>query len=504
MTILTPALPARALVTTPLVRSPLAVHGVLLVVLVKCAVQLAFAGRYGWHRDELYYFAAGQHPAAGYVDFPPVTPWLARLSDLVFGPSLVGLRSFAVLAGAAVVVLGALTARELGGGRGAQILAAVAVGASPMLLGSNAMFQTVSFDQLAWASVLFLVVRLLRTADTRLWPAIGLAAGAGLMTKYTVGMLLASLAVGLALTASGRRHLRERGPWVAAVVTAAVIAPNLWWQARHGWASIEFLGTHVDEVSVGEYLFELLFFPGLLGLVLGAGGLLLLAGDARYRALAWTAGLVAGGFLLLGAKGYYAAPIWVVLMSAGAVRFERLALALTSRRRRLRLAAVPVLLALTIPVLPVGVPVLSERSMVARGLWELREDYAEQIGWPELVDTVAAAYHGLTPGEQAEAAILTANYGEAGAVDLLGGRHGLPGAVSRHLTYRYWTPPAHRDARILVVVGYHRDWLEARCATVNQVGVVRNRAGVPNEEDGRPVHVCRLPVGATLATVLAI
>ena len=198
--------------------------------LLKLIVQLAVAGRYGFHRDELYYLAAGRHPSLGYVDYPPVTAWMARLSTLVFGHSLVGLRVWPAMAGAVIVVLGGLIARELGGGRFAQILAALLVLCSPMFLGSNSMFQTVSFDELTWAVCLYLVARLLaRGGPPRLWLAIGVAFGIGLETKYTILVLGMGFAVGLALTAQ-RRWLLTPWPWLAALIATALLA--CWLPAR--------------------------------------------------------------------------------------------------------------------------------------------------------------------------------------------------------------------------------------------------------------------------------
>lgn len=150
-------------------------------------------------------------------DFPPVTPLLARLSELIFGGSLAGFRVLPALAGAAIVVLAGLLALELGGGRAAQVLAGLAVLGSPMFLGANALLQTVTFDQLAWVVVLFLLTRLLRTDDPRWWPAVGAAVGVGLQTKFTMFTLASGIAVGV-LATPVRRHLRTPWPWLAATL----------------------------------------------------------------------------------------------------------------------------------------------------------------------------------------------------------------------------------------------------------------------------------------------
>src|SRR5918994_5747624 len=195
-----------------------AVRPVLLVVLTKCALNLAVADRYGWQRDELYYAFAVRHLQRGYVEFPPVTALLAALARVFFGWSLVGFRSFAILAGAATIVVAALVARELGGGRRAQTLAAVAVGFSPLLVATNGLFQPVSFDQLATMVVLWLALRLALGRGS--WPLLGLAAGIGLETKYTLAVVLVLL---LAAFFLWRRELLRSAGFLLAVAIAAAL-----------------------------------------------------------------------------------------------------------------------------------------------------------------------------------------------------------------------------------------------------------------------------------------
>lgn len=464
---------------------------VLAVACAKSAVQLSVAGRYGWHRDELYYVAAGQHPAAGYVDFPPVTPLLARVASLLFGDSLVGLRSFAVLAGAGVVVLAAVLARELGGGRGAQVIAAGMVAASPLLLGTNAMFQTVSFDQLAWAGVFVVAARLLRTGDRRLWPAAGVTAGVALTTKHTALVLLTALAVGLVATGAGRRLLRPVGPAAAAAGLAAVlVAPNLWWQATHGWASVSFYTGHSgpDSDPPLTFVVDFLLLANPVLVPLAAAGLLLLWRLPWARPLAWAACVVPLTFLLLGGKSYYAGPVWLLLLPAGATAICR---AERAWLRHLSIGLGVVAAAVLIVVSPLVLPVLSRDAMVARGLQDERDDYAEELGWPELVRTVADVVATLPAEERTDVAIVARNYAEAGAVDLLGGAYGLPRAASTHLTYRYWSPPVP-DAHTVVVIGQPVPELARSCRSLDVVATIGNDAGVRNEELGAPVAVCRL------------
>ncbi|HZB72346.1 MAG TPA: glycosyltransferase family 39 protein [Acidimicrobiales bacterium] len=482
--------PARSALRT--VRSALV--PVVAVAVAKLAFQLSVAGRYGWHRDELYYVDAGRHLSLGYVDFPPVTPLLSRVATALFGDSLVGLRSLAALAGAVAVVVVALLARELGGGRAAQVLAAILAATSPALLGADALFQTVPFDQLAWAVIALLAVRALRDGSRGRWLALGVAAGVALETKYTVAALLLGLAVGLVVTASGRRHLRTSGPWMAAAVALLLLAPNLWWQTRHGWPSVDFFtggeGYEPGESSPGQYAGELLLMVGPAALVLCGAGLRLLGRDRRWSPLAVAAVVVVAGFVATGGKSYYAAPVALLLYAAGAV-----AAAGWGWGRWAVVGGAVVTIAVAGAYM---LPLAGERSMVDRELYEQRDDYAEQLGWPELAAEVTAAARDMTPEERASAAVLAGNYGEAGALGRFGGGD-LPPVVSAHVSWRYWVDDDALTARTLVVVGYARSWLEPRCASLDRVGTVTNDAGVPNEEAGGPVFRCRLP--GTLADV---
>ncbi len=213
---------------------PFAARSVLVVVVLKCVLEFAVAGRYGWHRDELYYGVAGLHLQGGYVEFPPVTALLAALSRVLFGWSLVGLRAVTILASAGTVLVGALVARELGASRRAQTLAAVLIGFVPGMLGTNLLFQPVALDQLATMVVLWLALRLALGRGS--WPLLGVAAGIGLETKYTLAVVLVLL---IATFFVWRRDLlRSSGFPLAVLIAAVLLVPNLVWEAGHGWTSV--------------------------------------------------------------------------------------------------------------------------------------------------------------------------------------------------------------------------------------------------------------------------
>jgi 4-amino-4-deoxy-L-arabinose transferase-like glycosyltransferase len=471
---------------SPTVASPTSWLPVLGLAALKVAVSMVFADRYGWHRDELYYLASARHLALGYVDYPPLSPAIARLVQVVAPDSLAALRFTTALAGALVVVLAALIARELGGGRRAQVLSALAVVISPLFIAGNFIFETVSFDQVAWALLLWLVARALAGREPRLWLLAGLVLGIGLETKYTVAGLAVALAAGLLLTPA-RRHLATRWPWLGAGLALLLLLPNLWWQAGHGWDSVAYTLHHRGSTDgpVAYWLQQAFLVQPLL-LPLVVAGAVWLWRSGTFRALALTAVLVELLFFAVGGKSYYPAPVYPLLYAAGAVWLER---SVGSRMLRRAWAAAAVVT--TLVVVPLLLPVLPADVAVRSGVSKM-PTLAEMYGWPDLARQVAAAYASLPAADRPGTMVLASNYGEAGALDLYGPGLGLPPVVSPHLTYYYWAP-ARMSPDIVIAIGYRRQDLDPLFANVTQVGTITNSSGVENQEAGMPIFVCRSP-----------
>jgi 4-amino-4-deoxy-L-arabinose transferase-like glycosyltransferase len=439
----------------------------------------------------MYYLASSRHPALGYVDYPPITPMLARFDTLVFGTALWSLRLLPILAGTAIVIVAAMIARDLGGGPRAQSVAAFCILVSGIYLGGTWVFETVAFDMLMWAITILLLVRLLRTGDPRWWIPIGVSFGIGLETKYTILALGLGVAVGLILT-SERRQLTTPWPWIAALIAAAILAPNLIWQVQHGWPSVSYLTSHhgriAQETSRGQFVLEQLVLVNLFLLPIVVAGMVWLFRQRQFRLLAWIPIAVEAAFLVAGGKSYYATPVFVLLYAGGSVGLEPY---LSEGRRLLRRAAVVVPAALlAVVLLPIALPVLPATTMAKLNLYKVRTDYGDMIGWPEFVRTVARVYDSLPPAERAHTGILVGNYGEAGAIDLYGPRYHLPQALSGHLTYYYWKP-AHVVVRALILVEVTPSSLEGQCRSTRRVATVTNSLGVRNEEYGNPVVLCQ-------------
>lgn len=375
---------------------------------------------------------------------------LARLADALAPGSLYALRTPSALAAAGTVVLAGLAARELGGGRAAQALAALATACGAVVLVTGHLLSTATFDLLAWTAVTVLALRALLRDAPRTWLAVGAVAGLALLNKNLVLALLAGLVVGMALTPAARHHLRSPWAWGGAALALALWAPNLLWQATHGWPQLALAEDINAEYGVlGERLgylaFQLIQFSPLAVPLWVAGlvGLWRHAEWAAARPLAWAYALLLVGFLAVGGKGYYLGGLYPALLAAGSVVVTRF----WAGRPRL-LAAVPLALVLGIlPALPSALPLLPP-DRFAGSIWHtLGEDQAETIGWPALIDTVASAAASVPADRRETAIVMTANYGEAGAVEWYGAGRDLPAVYSGHNGYGLWVRHRPTPAR---------------------------------------------------------
>jgi 4-amino-4-deoxy-L-arabinose transferase-like glycosyltransferase len=443
------------------------------------ALLLAIAPRYGWHRDELYFLQCGKRLAWGYVDQPPFTPFLARIANELFGTNLVGLRLVPALALAGVVLLTAATARELGGGRLAETIAAAAAAVCPLFLGMGHLLSTATFDLLAWTAITYIVVRLLHRDEPRLWLAVGAVAGVGLLNKHTVAFLMFGLVVGLLVTPSGRRQFAQPWLWAGGALALLIWLPNLIWQAQHDWAVLDMLRSLNEEPATEDLI---LFLPAQLFITGGLAfvwipGLRRLLRDERMRVLGVAYLVLLVVFLAGRGKPYYIAGLYPVLLAAGAVAWEQ-------REHR---AGLPWIVGTTFLIgLPLAVPVVPMDWARHHPIEDLQLELGAQLGWKDQVDRIAAIRHTV----DGPVTILTANYGEAGAVDLYGPSRGLPRAYSGHNNEWLWGPPP-RQTPVTIAVGFSPDDLRPLFTDCELRGRFPEPHGVASEEEGARFAVCR-------------
>jgi 4-amino-4-deoxy-L-arabinose transferase-like glycosyltransferase len=470
----------------------------------KLALHLALGGRYGYNGDELYFIACGRHLAFGYVDHAPLVPWVARLAGWLFESSLVGLRLFPALAGAVSVVLTALIAREWGGRRFAQVCAALAVLIAPSYLRMGSILCIPAFELLFWTLGAYLVVLCIRRDEPRLWLAIGLVAGLGLLNKHTMLLWGAGMFAGLLLTPE-RVRLRSPWLWAGAALAFLLFLPNLLWQAHNDWATLEFIRNinrdQLDGIPRGLFLLGQFVYMHPITLPLVPAGLVFFfSGDGKaYRLFGWLFLVVLGILFLNHAKPYYLAPAYPPVFAAGAVVLER-----WLRRLGLRWAPAAVILgmlaggvALGLVALPL-LPLESTDRFIQRMLGfavpdpaMLTLEFHEQYGWPEQARMVAEVYRSLPPDEQKAALILAHDYAQASAIDFFGKGLGLPPVVSGHMSYFLWGPP-QTGGEVVIACGMPLPDLEPMFSQIQLVAILSHPLASAWER-GVPVYLCRQP-----------
>ena len=455
--------------------------------------------QYGFHQDELVVLDNANNLDWGFVEYPPLTPFLARIELTLFGLSLVGARMFAALAHSIVLIITGLMARELGGRQQAQIVAAVAAAIAPIALIQGSLIQYITFDFLWSVLIAYLVIRLLKSEDPRWWLPIGAVIGLGMMTKYTMVMFVVGLVWGVVFT-DARRYLRSPWLWGGVALSLLIFLPNLIWQIRHNFISLEFLSSiHARDVEIGRadgYLIEQFVFcanPAAIPLwIAGLRYYFFREDGKRYRTVGWMYVIPFLIYLVTRGRSYYLAPAYPMLIAAGSVAWQLRLDSLAPGRAKSRLNTTWTALvigaflggALALPIAPINSPLWKITS-------EVHDTFTEQIGWPEMIETVAGIYAGLPEEEKARAGILAAENDEAAALNLYGDAYGLPKAVSGSDTFwlRGYGDPA---PEILIVVGYPREEALSVAEQCEVAGTITNPYGVDNDLRHPPdILVCR-------------
>ena len=452
------------------------------------AIHLATNRTLGFHTDELYYLDAGRHPALGYVDFPPLVPLLARAETALLGVSPWGLRVLPSLLGGFLVVLSGLYVRRLGGSRWLQAIALLSAVAAPFLLGSNWVFQTVTFDQVTWMVSMYWFLCLLLDPRPRYWMYLGVTLGVGLEVKYTIAGLVVGIAIAVLLTPTLRSQLRTRSPWIAVGLALLIWAPNLAWQVAEGFPSLAYITNHGGSTGGPiTYLVELgVYFFFLLPLWIA--GLVSLFRDPRLRPIA-IASVVPLVLFLFAGKSYYAAGTVPIAVAQSLMAISRL------RRPRLRFrlqAAVVVACVVEFAVFFfLVVPVTPPDRIHATKLDTINEVFADSVGWSDIASQVTAIYDGLPASERSSTIVISAYYGVPGALDVYVDSRDRPVAISPQLSAWYWLP-GNLNATYALMVDYQPSEVEWMCGSPTLIAQLTVPYEVAGLEQGAPVTLCRL------------
>jgi len=478
------------------------------IAIFKFLVHLYAAKNYGYFVDELYFIACSKHLAWGYVDMPGLLPLVVRIERVLFGDGLHAIRFLAAVAGAANVLLAGWIARELGGRRFAQGLTALCVLVAPFYLAFNSYISMNAFEPLFWMGCALLLIRIIKTGNEKLWLWFGVLSGVGLNNKYSMAFFGAGIVLGLLLTRH-RRMLLHKWIWLGGVIAVLLIMPNLLWNMQHHFpfrqlmANVAHSGRNVSLNPlqfVGQEIVGLmpLAFPVWL---IGVGFLLLDRQGRRFAPLAWTYLFILVVMMVApNGRVYYAAPAYPMLFAAGAVAIEpwlsrpRLAW-IKPAYASLLLVFGALMGPVVVPVLPVDTFIryslathLQQPRIETHKLGPLPQFYADMFGWEEMVQVVAKAYDSLPPAERARTAIVAANYGQAGAVDLFGKKYGLPNAISSHQNYYFWADLT-QPADTIIDMGESYEHLAQIFRQVEPAGDVYHPYSMPYEHF--TLYICR-------------
>jgi hypothetical protein len=487
-----------------------------IVAVIYFTAHMITATRYGYFRDALYYLACSQHLDWGYVDQPPLIAVLAWVARHTLGTSLRALLFWPALAGCGRILLTAAFARELGAKRFGIALAATLAAVPAVWIAIDHQFAMNAFEPLFWTGCAFVLLRMIHTGNLRLWIAFGAIGGLGLENKYSMGFFAAALLLGLLLTPQ-RKLLWT--PWLLAGggLALLIFLPNLLWNIHHHWPFLELMrnirtsGKDV-ELSPLPYLGQqaLMMAPQTLPFCLAGLWFYFFSRRATaYRAFGWAFDFTIAFFLLMRGKDYYSAAAYPMVLAAGAVAtgmfFDSARFADRAKlRARLQGTTFRILVIASLVMLPLVLPILPIDKFIAFQKWIgiepprteknqigvlLPQYYADEFGWPEMVEQVARLYRSLPPDQQQKTAIYTENYGEAGAIDFFGPRYGLPKAICAHQNYFFWGPREYTGEVMILVGSANIEEARPHFASIETVPTLSNPYAMPHEQ--HPILLAR-------------
>ncbi len=468
--------------------------------LIKLIIHFAGNGHYGFHRDELLHLSAGDHPDWGYMEFPPFIAFVSRTAHILFDTNLWGIRLFPTLAGLAILILCCRMAEEMGGKKRSVLLAGICILAFLPFFRNHLLFQPVAFDQLFWTLGFYYLIRYINTQSHKYLLLLGVVAGLGMMNKYTMVIWIACILAGL-LFYQHSRLFKEKWLYIAGGIAFLIFLPNLIWQHQHDYPILKHVSKlgELEEAKLAPFAFgrEQLKLPFTLAVsLIGIYGMFADAQLKQYRSIAIAVLLVFIAMWTLHSKAYYFFAAYPVLFAAGAVKLEKIFV----RKPVWNYVAMVVLILPVLPFIPDAIPVLPIETYVhykhkepeADGRIKLTSDYADMFGWEEQVKLVDSVYQALSPEERSRCFIWAENYGEAGAVQVLGRKYDLPYPVCSHGSFWLWGPPK-TDESICISIGIEKDVMERTYKNFQLIRMVTHPYAI-EEENNIPVYIARQPI----------
>jgi len=470
---------------------------ILILVIFKLGIQLLGNRNYGFHRDELLHLSASEHLAWGYYEFPPFIAFIGKLAYLFFDYSLMGMRLFPTLAGVMILILCCLIAKEIGGRQRAIIFSGICILAFIPFYRNHTLFQPVAFDQLFWTLGFYWIIKFTNTNNKNFLLLTGLTLGLGLLNKYTILVWAFGLAMGIIFFNSSL--LKNKWFYVSGISSLIIFLPNLIWQFNNQFPLFTHLQAlqkkQLDQLSYSEFILDQIeMLPTFIMFLFGLGGFLFLKRLAKFRFVGFAAFTIFLSMWLLKSKSYYAFSLYPLLFAGGAVTVEYL----LRKKPKWTYVAVAAVILPSIYFIPEVTPILpiekhlSYKGIVERdGRYRLTNDYADMFGWEEQVKLVDSIYKTLNQNEKQNAVIWAENYGEAGAIKILGRKYNLPSPISRHGSFWKWGFD-NKEASVWISLGNEKEAVEAIFEESELVKIIRHPYAI-DEENEIPLYLCRKP-----------
>lgn len=471
---------------------------ILTLSIIKLIIQLVGNKNYGFHRDELLHLSVSEHLDWGYMEFPPLIALIGKISYLLFDYSLMGVRIFPALAGIGILVLCCLIVKEMGGDLKAAFLAGVCILAFIPFYRNHTLFQPVAFDQFFWTLGFYLIIRFVNSQNKNFLLLLGIVFGLGLMCKYTILVWAFGLFVGFFFYQNGNLF-RNKWLYFSALIALLMFLPNIIWQAKNNFPIIRHLSAlsdnHLSEIDRFSFLFGQIEIPQIfIMIMLGLFGLIFSRKLSAYRFLGVSALIIFSVMWILNAKTYYVFALYPLLFAGGAVLIENV---FRKRSYWVYIIGASIIIPL-VYFIPEGTPVLPiDRYVKYMGLeeengrYELTGDYADMFGWEEKVNLADSVYRTLSPSEQANCVLWAENYGEAGALKILGKKYNLPDPISRHGSFWKWGY-GNKNAAVWISLGNEKPSVEYVFEEVTLVKIITHKYAI-GEENGIPLYICRKP-----------
>lgn len=467
----------------------------IILSVVKLVVQFLGNGNYGFHRDELLHLSVSEHLDWGFMEFPPLIGLIGKISYLLFDYSLLGVRLFPTLAGVAILILCCAIAKELGGKSKAILLSGVCILAFLPFYRNHTLFQPVAFDQLFWTLGFYFLIKFINSDNKKFLILLGITLGLGLMNKYTILVWAFGIFIGLFFYQKGK-VFKNKWLYISSLISLLIFLPNIIWQVQNDFPLLKHLQalneSQLNEISPFEFGLEQLNFPFTLLISLTA--LFIGKNLKKYKAVGVAALVIFCTMWLLSSKAYYVFAIYPVLFAAGGVALE----SLLSKKPALVYLIAAIVLLPSIYFIPEATPILPIEKFVnykgleeENGRIELKGDYADMFGWEEQVKLVDSVYQSLPPKEKSSCVLWAENYGEAGALKVLGKKYELPNPISSHGSFWTWGY-GNKNAEVWITLGLEKLAVEHFFSDIELVKIITHKYAI-DEENGIPLYICRKP-----------